>query len=69
VTVQSLRTFGGHATDCVDLASDKGEISEVRNSARVAGLACAAAWSVLKTSIISNVAPGGPATVRLAAIE
>jgi hypothetical protein len=65
VTVQSLRTFGAHATDFVDLASDKGEISAVRNSAHRAGLACAAAWSALKTSIIgNNGAPGGPATVQ-----
>jgi hypothetical protein len=69
VTVQSLWTFEGHATDCVDLASDKGEISAVRNSARRAGLACAAACNVLKTSIINNDAPGGPATVRLATME
>jgi hypothetical protein len=61
--------FGGHATDCVDLASDKGEISEVHNSARRVELACAAARSVLKASIISNGAPGGPATVKLATIE
>jgi len=70
VAVQSLRTFGAHATDFVDLASNKGAISAVRNSARRAGLAYAAAWSVLKTSIIgNNGAPGGPATVRLAKIE
>lgn len=58
MTVQSLRTFGGHATDCVDLASDQGEISAVRLSACRVGLACTAAWSVLKTSIINKRCPG-----------
>jgi hypothetical protein len=70
VTVQSLRTFGAHATDFVDLASDKGEISAVRNSAHRAGLACAAAWSALKTSIIgNNGAPEDQRQFRLAKIE